>query len=121
MRRRERLTHHLPAVATAAYGRGMLLAEDILLLLTEDQTGKAVVDTSTLELALAGAVLLELALAGRVDVAGPGEAVKPGRVVVRDAAPAGDPLPDPALPRIAGGSPREPDSPPSPRQTGPVG
>lgn len=110
MRRCEGLTHHLPPAATAAYGRGMLLAEDILLLLTEDQTGKVVVDTSTLELALAGAVLLELALAGRVDVAGPGEAVKPGRVVVRDASPAGDPLLDAALARIAGVSPRKPDS-----------
>src|SRR5690606_36192799 len=112
--------HHLPPAAAVAYGRGMLLAEDILLLLTEDQTGKAVVDTATLELALAGAVLLELALAGRVDVAGPGEAGKPGRVVVRDAPPAEDPLPAAALARIAGVAPRKLDSLLSALKKGPV-
>lgn len=87
----------------------MLLAEDTLLLLTEDATGKAVVDSSSLELALAGSVLLELTLQGRVDVARPGEPVKLGRVVVRDASPTGDVLLDAALARIAGVSPRKPE------------
>jgi len=88
----------------------MLLAEDILLLLTDDATGKAIVDSTTLDLALAGAVLLEFASQGRVDVAGPGEPVKPGRVVIRDPRPTGDPLLDAALGRIAASSPRKPDS-----------
>ncbi|NLF03893.1 MAG: GPP34 family phosphoprotein [Actinomycetales bacterium] len=88
----------------------MLLVEDVLLLLTDDATGKAAVDSSTLDLALAGAVLLELAAQGRADVAGPGEQVKAGRVVVRDASPLGDPLLDAAIASIANSSPRKPDS-----------
>jgi len=88
----------------------MLLAEDILLLLTDDATGKTSVDSTTLDLALAGAVLLELAVEGRVDVAGPGEPVKPGRVVVRDPRPTGDELLDTALGIVASSSPRKPDS-----------
>jgi len=84
--------------------------EDVLLLLTDDATGKAAVDATTLDLALAGAVLLELAAQGRVDVAGRGEPVKPGRVVVRDPSPLGDPLLDAALASIANSSPRKPDA-----------
>lgn len=79
----------------------MLLAEDLLLLLTDDTTGKSLVDHTRLDLALAGAVLLELALRGRADVAGPGEAVKAGRVVVRDPAPTDDAVLDEGLRRIA--------------------
>ncbi len=39
-----------------------LLAEDLLLLALDDDSGKALVDSITLPRALAGAVLLELAL-----------------------------------------------------------
>ena len=88
----------------------MLLAEDVLLLLTDDATGKPAIDSTTMELGLAGAVLLELAALGHVDIAGPGEAVKPGRVVVRRPAPTGDLLLDAALARIEGDSPRKPDA-----------
>ena len=56
----------------------MILAEDVLLLLTNDTTGKTVVDKTRLDLALAGAVLLDLTTAGRVDVAGPGGAGQAG-------------------------------------------
>ena len=75
----------------------MLIAEDLLLLLTDDETGKHVVGNPGLDLALAGANLLELAERGKVDVAGPGEPVKAGRIVVRDASPTGDALLDEAL------------------------
>lgn len=88
----------------------MILADDVLLLLTDDVTGKPVVDTTRLDLALAGAVLLDLATAGRVDVSGPGEPVRAGRVVVRDPRPTGDGVLDEGLRRIAAKGPRKPAS-----------
>jgi len=88
----------------------MILAEDVLLLLTDDVTGKHVVDTTRLDLALGGAVLLDLATAGRVDVSGHGEPVRPGRVVVRDPRPTGDGVLDEGLRRIAATAPRKPAS-----------
>jgi hypothetical protein len=75
----------------------MLIAEDILLLLTDDETGKSITDGTRLDYALAGAVLLELAELGKVDVAGPGEPVKKGRLYVRDPAPTGSPELDAGL------------------------
>jgi hypothetical protein len=44
------------------------IADDLLLLLLDDDTGKPRVDGTRLDYALAGAVLLELAMDGRVDV-----------------------------------------------------
>ena len=85
----------------------MLIAEDLLLLLTDDSTGKPAVSTGTLDLALAGAVMLELALKGALDVAGPGEDVKPGRVVVRSSRPTGNRVLDEALTRTAAAGPRK--------------
>jgi hypothetical protein len=85
----------------------MLIAEDLLLLLTNDSTGKTTVDSSRLPVGLAGAVLLELALARRVGITGPGEPVKPGRLVVRDGSPTGDPLLDAALRRIHAAGPKK--------------
>jgi hypothetical protein len=79
----------------------MLIAEDLLLLLTDDETGKHIVDGSSLDLALAGANLVELARAGKVDVAGEGESVRRDRIIVRDASPTGDPLLDETLGRCA--------------------
>jgi len=88
----------------------MLLAEDLLLLLTDDTSGKAVVDGTKLDLALAGAVVLDLAERERVAVAGPGESVKEGRLAVRDPAATGDDLLDEALRRLADKSPQKPQS-----------
>lgn len=88
----------------------MLIAEDLLLLLTEDGTGKPTVDSTRLTLGLAGAVLLELALVRRVDVAGPGEPVRAGRLVVRDTTPTADPVLDEALRRVAAAGPKKPES-----------
>jgi Golgi phosphoprotein 3 (GPP34) len=75
----------------------MLLAEDLLLLLTDDGTGKPAVSSTDLDVALGGALLVELALMQRVDVAGPDERVREGRLVVRDHDPPGDDLLDEAL------------------------
>ena len=75
----------------------MLIAEDLLLLLTDDDTGKLATSGTELDLALGGALLVELAFMKRVDIAGPNERVPKGRLVVRDASPSGDPVLDDAL------------------------
>ncbi|GII23374.1 GOLPH3/VPS74 family protein [Planosporangium mesophilum] len=67
---------------------------DELLLLAYDDAGSAVIDTSSLDLGLAGALLVELALAGRVGVVDK-------RVVVTDPLPTGEPIADAALATIA--------------------
>ncbi|SEE83009.1 GOLPH3/VPS74 family protein [Jiangella alba] len=79
----------------------MLIAEDLLLLAYDDETGKSVIDGTRLEYGLAGALLLELSVLGKVSVAGPGEAVKRDRLVVRDTTPAGDDVLDHALAELA--------------------
>jgi hypothetical protein len=77
----------------------MLLAEDLLLLLTDDETGKLAASGTEVDVALGGALLVELALTDRVDVAGAGadERVREGRLVVRNPGPTGDDLLDEAL------------------------
>jgi Golgi phosphoprotein 3 (GPP34) len=79
----------------------MLLAEDLLLLLTDDDTGKLAASSTEVDVALGGALLVELALMDRVDVAGADERVREGRLVVRDANPTGDGLLDEALAIVA--------------------
>ena len=80
----------------------VLIAEDLLLLLTDDQTGKPVVAPQSLTYALAGAVLVELALAGRVAVTDDGRWGSGTRVAVVSAEPIGEPVLDEALARISG-------------------
>lgn len=80
----------------------VLIAEDLLLLLTDDQTGKPVVAPQSLTYALAGAVLVELALAGRVAVTDDGRWGSGTRVAVVSAEPVGEPVLDEALARISG-------------------
>jgi hypothetical protein len=75
----------------------MLIAEDLLLLLTNDETGRLAASHSEVDVALGGALLVELALMQRVDLAGPSEQVRRGRLVVRDASATSDPLLDEAL------------------------
>jgi len=81
----------------------MLIAEDLLLLLTDDRSGKAVVDSQRLGLALAGAVLVELVLAERVAVTDAGRWGSGSRVALVNPAPVGDQLLDGAMHRIAKG------------------
>jgi hypothetical protein len=75
----------------------MLIAEDLLLLLTDDRTGKLVAPANQVDLALGGALLVELALAQRVDVAGEHSSIRKGRLLVTDGSPASDALLDDAL------------------------
>lgn len=75
-----------------------LIAEDLLLLLLDDESGDPLVDGTRLPRVLAGAVLLELALDGYVTPADQGEDVERGRfAVLRAEAPA-----DPILARALG-------------------
>ncbi len=77
----------------------MLIAEDLLLLLTDDRSGKATVAAQRLAFALAGGVLVELLLLGRLTITQEGSRA---RVALTGAAPVGDPMLDGALQRIAG-------------------
>lgn len=70
------------------------IAEELLLLAHSEDEGKQLVDSTSLNVALGGALLAELALAGRIDVEGK-------HVVVKDPTPLGDGELDAALARIA--------------------
>ncbi|MFC0029659.1 GPP34 family phosphoprotein [Micromonospora chaiyaphumensis] len=78
-----------------------LLLTDELVLLAYDDAGTNRLGRPHLDHGLAGAVLLELALARRVEVTG-------GRLAVTDPAPIGVPLLDQALATVAGDRPRKP-------------
>lgn len=85
-----------------AYVGRMLIAEDLLLLLYDDESGKPITGAPGLDYALAGAVLIELTVLGKLDVAGEGEQVKRGRLKVLDASPTGDAILDERLAYVAG-------------------
>jgi Golgi phosphoprotein 3 (GPP34) len=75
----------------------MLLAEDLLLLLTDDASGQLSAPAAQVDATLGGANLLELALMNKVDLAGGQDQGRPGRIIVRDPSPAGDEVLDAAL------------------------
>jgi len=75
----------------------VLLAEDLLLLLTDGASGRLAAPAAQVDAALGGANLLELALMTKVDLAGEQDQGRPGRVIVRDPFPAGDEVLDAAL------------------------
>jgi len=77
----------------------MLIAEDLLLLAYDDETGRATLGADRLDLALAGAVLIELTEAGRIGLEGEG---RKGRLRVTDTSPTGQPVLDEWFQRIAG-------------------
>jgi hypothetical protein len=79
----------------------MLIAEDLLLLLTADDTGTLAVRGANMKMALGGALLADLALMHRVDLAGPDERVKEHRLIVRDASATGDNMLDQALATVS--------------------
>ena len=79
----------------------MRFVEEILLLLLRDEGGKFVaVPGIVLDNALAGGVLMDLALENRIDT-------DPGRLILVDPTPVGDSLLDPTLAAIAGGEQRD--------------
>jgi len=75
----------------------MLIAEDLLLLVTDDASGRLSAPVATVNAGLGGANLIELTLRGKADLSGEQDQGKPGRIVVRDPSPAGDAVLDAAL------------------------
>jgi Golgi phosphoprotein 3 (GPP34) len=77
------------------------LAEELLLLAYDDQTGKATGSRIGLDLGMAAAVLVDLALKGRI-------AYVNGNLAVVDPTPVGDPIEDAVLARAAADDPHTP-------------
>ncbi len=88
----------------------MLLAEDLLLLVTDDGSGQLTVPAAQVDSGLGGANLVELALMNKVDLSVEGEDGRPGRVVVRDPSPAGDDVLDAALAILAANQGKKPSA-----------
>nr|MDT0657984.1 GPP34 family phosphoprotein [Micromonospora sp. DSM 115978] len=79
------------------------LAEELLLLGYDDKSGKATGSRIGLDLGMAAAVLVELALAGRI-------AFSEGSIVVVDPSPTGNSIDDEVLARLAADTPHTPAS-----------
>jgi Golgi phosphoprotein 3 (GPP34) len=75
----------------------MLLAEELLLLVTDNISGRLCAPAAQVDVALGGAILLELVLAKKVDLSGQWDVGRPGRIIVRDFSPAGDEVLDAAV------------------------
>ena len=75
----------------------MLIAEDLLLLVTDEASGRLSAPAAQVDAGLGGANLVELTLRNKVDLSGEGDQGKPGRIIVRDPSPAGDAVLDAAL------------------------
>jgi hypothetical protein len=75
----------------------MTLTEDLVLLLLDPDTGRAVVDSTSFDRAIGGALILDLVTRGRITADGDGARA---RLTVADAAPTGDALLDTALARL---------------------
>ena len=73
------------------------MAEDLLLLVTDDASGRLSAPAAQVDAGLGGANLVELTLRNMVDLSGEGDQGKPGRIIVRDPSPAGDTILDAAL------------------------
>ena len=80
----------------------MLVAEDLLLLLTDDATGRSLVDGTRRDVAVAGAVVGELASVGRLAVTRSTGLFRRTDVRVADPTPLGDDVLDEGLRRAAG-------------------
>lgn len=63
----------------------MLLAEDLLLLVTGNASGRLSVPSAQVDAGLGGANIVDLVLMKRVDLSGNGDQGRPGRIIVRDA------------------------------------
>lgn len=80
----------------------MLVAEDLLLLLTDDATGRSLVDGTRRDIAVAGAVVGELAAVGRLAVTRTTGLFGRTELRVVDTTPLGDDVLDDALQRAGG-------------------
>ena len=80
----------------------MIVAEDVLLLLTDDTTGRTLVDGTRRDVAVAGALVGELASVGRLGVTRTTGLFRRTEVRVVDATPVGDDVLDDALRRAGG-------------------
>src|SRR5215469_3953572 len=80
----------------------MLIAEDLLLLVTDDASGRLSVPADQVDAGLGGANLVELTLRNKVDLTGEQDPGRPGRIIVRDPSPAGDAVLDAALEVVTG-------------------
>lgn len=89
--------------ATVPGVTSVALAEELLLLAYDDESGKATGSRIALDLGMAAAVLVDLALAGRI-------AYSAGSLVVTDPTPTGEPIADEILARIAADTPHAPAS-----------
>jgi hypothetical protein len=79
------------------------ITEDLVLLLLDPESGRAVVDGTSLDRAIGGALLLDLALRERISADSDGAKA---RLRVLDPAPTGDALLDEAASRLAGNAVR---------------
>src|ERR1043166_5448915 len=75
----------------------MLLAEELLLLVTDEMSGRLGAPAAQVDVVLGGANLVELTLLNKVGLSGQWDQGKPGRIIVRDCSPAGDEVLDAAL------------------------
>jgi hypothetical protein len=75
----------------------VLLAEDLLLLVTDDASGRLSAPADRVAAGLGGANLVELTLRNKVDLTGEQDPGRPGRIIVRDPSPPGDAILDTAL------------------------
>jgi len=75
----------------------VLLAEDLLLLVTDDASGRLSAPGAQVDAGLGGANLVELTLLGQVDISGEQDQGRRGRIVIRDSSPPGDDVLDAAL------------------------
>jgi Golgi phosphoprotein 3 (GPP34) len=85
------------------------LSEDFMLLMLDDQTGKATLESTALSYGLAGGVLLDLAMAGRVRVPERGEE-HAGRLTPLVGPPLGHPVLDHAMATLSADKPRKPET-----------
>ena len=67
----------------------MLLAEDLLLLVTDGASGRLSAPAPQVDAGLGGANLIELTLRNKVGLTGEQDQGKPGRIIVRDPSTAG--------------------------------
>jgi AcrR family transcriptional regulator len=75
----------------------VILPEDLLLLVTDDASGRLSAAADRVDAGLGGANLVELTLRNKVDLTGEQDPGKPGRIIVRDPSPPGDAILDTAL------------------------